>query len=104
MRSLTSQYMQLFEQIWRDEGKFEDVTSAVYNHIASICNENAPEKLYFLVLYNIFNEFLEDITEDVLPNDRTGYQETLIWQKLFNFQKDAATGIINKLETYMDAF
>ena len=52
------------------------------------------------MLYNIFNEFLEDINEDVLPNDRTGYQDTLIWNKLFNYQKDAATGIINKLETY----
>lgn len=36
----------------------------------------------------------------MLPNDRTGYQNTLIWQKLFNFQRDAATGLINKLETY----
>ena len=36
----------------------------------------------------------------MLPNDRTGYQDTLIWNKLFNYQKDAATGIINKLETY----
>ena len=52
------------------------------------------------MLYNIFNEFLEDISEDVLPNDLTGYQDSLIWQKLFNFQRDAATGIINKLETY----
>ena len=52
------------------------------------------------MLYNIFNEFLDDINEDVLPNDRTGYQDTLIWNKLFNYQKDAATGIINKLESY----
>ena len=52
------------------------------------------------MLYNIFNEFLEDINEDVLPNDRTGYQDTLVWNKLFNFQRDAAIGIINKLETY----
>jgi hypothetical protein len=35
-----------------------------------------------------------------LPNDRTGYQDTVVWNKLFNFQKDAAVGIINKLETY----
>lgn len=59
-----------------------------------------PKKSISFILYNIFNEFLDDITEDVLPNDRTGYQDTLIWNKLFNYQKDAATGIINKLETY----
>jgi SNF2 family DNA or RNA helicase len=52
------------------------------------------------MLYNIFKEFLEDVNEDVLPNDRTGYLDSLVWQKLFNFQRDAATGLINKLETY----
>ncbi len=93
-------YLSLFNQIWNDPTKLEDVTSQICDHIASVYQENSPESIYFLMLYNIFNEFLDDIDEDVLPNDRTGYQDTLIWNKLFNFQRDAATGIINKLETY----
>lgn len=96
----TTTYLQLFDQIWNDPEKLEDVTMAICDHIASIYQENSPEHIYFLMLYNIFSEFLDDIDEDVLPNDRTGYQETLVWQKLFNYQKDAAVGIINKLETY----
>jgi SNF2 family DNA or RNA helicase len=67
------------------------VTSTVYQ-------ENAPRHL--LILYNLFSEFLEEIDEDFLPNDRTGYQDSVVWKKLFNYQRDAATGIINKLETY----
>ncbi|MBB6188209.1 helicase-related protein [Rhodanobacter sp. MP7CTX1] len=98
--TLTAQYLSLFEQIWNDPEKLEDVTAQICDHIASVYQENSPESIYFLMLYNIFNEFLDDIDEDVLPNDRTGYQDTLIWNKLFNYQKDAATGIINKLETY----
>ena len=98
--AFTSTYISLFEQIWLDPEKIEDVTAQICDHIASVYQENSPEHVYFLMLYNIFNEFLEDINEDVLPNDRTGYQDTLIWNKLFNYQKDAATGIINKLETY----
>jgi hypothetical protein len=90
----------LFDQIWNDPEKLEDVTAQICDHIASVYQENSPESIYFLMLYNIFNEFLDAIDEDVLPNDRTGYQDTLIWKKLFNYQKDAATGIINKLETY----
>lgn len=96
----TSTYIQLFDQIWNDPTKLEDVTTAICDHIASAYQENAPEHIYFLMLYNIFKEFLSDIDEDVLPNDRTGYQDTLVWNKLFNFQRDAAIGIINKLETY----
>lgn len=96
----TNQYLQLFKQIWNDPVKLEDVTEAICEHIESVYQENSPERVYFQILFNVFNEFLEDIDEDVLPNDRTGYQESLIWQKLFNFQRDAAVGIINKLETY----
>jgi superfamily II DNA or RNA helicase len=93
-------YLNLFDQIWNDAEKLEDVTERLRDHIVSVYQENSPERIYFLMLYNIFNEFLDDISEDVLPNDKTGYQDSLIWKKLFNFQRDAATGIINKLETY----
>lgn len=96
----TAIYLKLFDQIWHDSGKVEDITAKVCEHISAVYNENSPESIYFLILYNIFNEFLEDITEDVMPNDRTGYQDSLIWRKLFNFQKDGAIGIINKLESY----
>ena len=96
----TGVFLSLFDQIWNDASKLEDVTTRICDHIASVYQENSPERIYFLMLYNIFNEFLEDLNEDVLPNDRTGYQDTLVWQKLFNFQRDAATGIINKLETF----
>lgn len=96
----TQQYLSLFEQMWNDETKLADVTEEVIRHIDSVYQENSPEKIYFVILYNIFNEFLEEINEDVLANDRTGYQETVIWNTLFNYQKDAATGIINKLEMY----
>ncbi|MBA4608189.1 DEAD/DEAH box helicase family protein [Aeromicrobium sp. Marseille-Q0843] len=97
---MTSQYVALFDQIWNNPTQLEDVTEAVVEHIASVYAENSPARIYFLILYNLFAEFLDDISDDVLPNDRTGYQETQVWQSLYNFQRDAATGIINKLETY----
>jgi SNF2 family DNA or RNA helicase len=96
----TAQYLQLFDQIWNDPEKLEDVTDQVVQHIESVYHENSPERIYFVMLYNIFQEFLDDMNEDVLANDRTGYQDTVIWQTLFNFQRDGATGIINKLEMH----
>ena len=53
-----------------------------------------------MALYNLFNEFLQDISEDVLPNEATGFKESVIWQKLYDFQQDAVLAIINKLEKY----
>ncbi|MEI7432503.1 MAG: SNF2-related protein, partial [Betaproteobacteria bacterium] len=97
---VTATYLNLFEQIWHDQERLEDVTALICDHIAAVYQENSPEHIYFLILFNIFNEFLETLSDDVLPNDLTGYKNTLVWQKLYAFQRDAATGIINKLETY----
>lgn len=93
-------YLQLFDQIWSDPEKAEDVTATVCEHIESVYRENSPERVYFMMLFNIFRDFLEAVDEDVLPNEMTGYRDSAVWNKLFNFQKDAATGIINKLETF----
>ncbi len=86
--------------MWQDREKLTDVTDQVVDHISTIYKENAPEFIYFLILYNIFNEFLDDISEDLLPNEATGFKETEIWRRFFNFQKDAVIGGINKLEKY----
>jgi SNF2 family DNA or RNA helicase len=93
-------YLKIFNEQWNNDKKFSDVTNTVLDYIETVYNENAPEYIYFITLYNIFNEFLEDISEDVLPNERNGFKESEIWSKLFNFQKDAALAIINKLEKY----
>jgi len=96
----SSEYIKLFENVWNDESKLQDVTSEVIQSISAVYQENPAELIYFMTLHNIFKEFLEDISEDVLPNEATGFKESLIWKKLYNFQKDAALAIINKLEQY----
>ena len=96
----STDFLKTFNSIWNDEEKLKDVTDDVIEMIGAVYQENAPELVYFMTLYNIFSEFLEDISEDVLPDEATGFKNSVIWNKLFNFQKDAALGIINKLEQY----
>jgi SNF2 family DNA or RNA helicase len=96
----SQEYIKLFDGIWDNKVKLQDVTDEVIDSITAAYNENSPEFMYFVALYNIFNEFLEDISEDVLPNEATGFKESKIWQLLYDFQKDAALAIINKLEKY----
>lgn len=96
----SKEFMNLFESVWQDKDKLTDVTSEVIDMISTVYQENSPELIYFMTLYNIFNEFLDDISEDVLPNEATGFKGSTIWNKLYDFQKDAVLGIVNKLETY----
>ena len=94
------EYLKIFNAQWNDTEKFADVTDKVLEYIETVYKENSPDYIYFITLYNIFNEFLEDISEDVLPNEATGFKNSAIWSKLYNFQKDASLAIINKLEKY----
>lgn len=93
-------YLKMFEEVWNDEEKLEDVTEEVMANISAAYQENSPDLIYFFILYNIFNEFLEDLSEDNLPNHLTGFKDSKIWDMLYNFQEDAALAIINKLEEY----
>lgn len=89
-----------FNEIWNDSKLLQVVTDEVIDSITAAYNENSPDFIYFVTLYNIFNEFLEDVSEDVLPNEATGFQDSKVWNMLFNFQRDAVLAIINKLEKY----
>lgn len=93
-------YINLFENLWNDKNKLQDVTDIVIDNMTSVYNENSPESIYFLILYHVFSEFLNDISTDELPNEATGFKQSKIWNMLYDFQRDAVLAIINKLERY----
>ena len=96
----SAQYIQLFESLWNDKKKLQDVTDVVIENITTAYNENSPEFIYYMTLYHVFSEFLDDISEDELPNEATGFKQSKIWNMLYDFQRDAVLAIINKLERY----
>lgn len=96
----SSAYLDWFNQIWDNQEDLKDVTQKVQEYFEGAYKENSPEFIYFITLYNIFNDFLDDLSLDNLPNDQIGFKDTVIWSRLYNFQKDAVIGAINKLEKY----
>lgn len=43
---------------------------------------------------------MEHVSEDDLPSDTNGFKESIVWNKLYTFQKDATLAIISKLEQF----
>lgn len=84
---MSDSYLRYFNEFWENREQFADVTNTVIENIENVYRENSPDFIYFVTLYNIFNEFLEDISEDVLPNEATGFKNSQIWNKLYNFQR-----------------
>ncbi|KLO24965.1 helicase [Marinitoga sp. 1155] len=99
-KEITKEYLKKFEEIWNDEKILKDITNDVLEYLSNLYKENSPEKIYHFILYNIFNEFLLEVSEDELANEKTGFKDSIIWNMLYDFQKDAVLGIINKLERH----
>ena len=81
----SAEFLRMFNSVWSNQEKLSDVTDDVIEMISSVYQENAPELVYFMAIYNIFSEFLSDISEDVLPREGTGFKNSTIWNKLFSF-------------------
>lgn len=98
--TITKEFLATFNRIWENKEYLQDVTAQVIDSITAAYRENPAQYIYFITLYNIFREFLNDISEDTLPNEAIKFKDSQIWKKLYAFQKDAVLSIIHKLETY----
>lgn len=88
------------ERLWNNEEAVEDVKEAVLKKLELLYKDNSPEFIYFVTIYNVFKDFLDEAGEEGMLQSKTGFQSTLVWNKLYNFQKDGVVGAINKIEKY----
>ncbi|AGY37550.1 helicase [Streptococcus ilei] len=93
-------YLDEFDSLWQNDEYFRDVTEEFLETLNLAHKEHSPEFLYYVMLYNLFSEFLEDINDDYTPNEHVGYKDTKLWNLLYDFQQDAVKSIISKLEKY----
>lgn len=97
-------FLDQFNAVWNNDEVLKDITDDILEYIGTLYKENSPEFIYYFILYHIFNEYLEDLNEDELANEKTGFKNSVIWNKLYDFQKDAVLGIINRLEKFNGAY
>jgi len=93
----SDQYLSIFNNVWSSSKK--DVKGAILKNISRASQFYNPEEIYKYTLHNIFqNKTIDEISEQRL--NKTGFKESEIWKMLFNFQKDAVLGAIDKIETF----
>ncbi|MEK5324558.1 helicase-related protein [Aeribacillus sp. FSL M8-0254] len=95
-----AQLIRKFDVIWQNEYALQDVKEQILRRLEVLYKENSPEFIYFVTLYNLFKDFLQDTKDYEALQTRTGFENTVIWNKLYDFQRDGVIGAINKIETY----
>lgn len=88
------------DMIWDNEKMVKDVKAAVLKKLEGLYEDHSPEFLYFVTLYNIFKTFLEENEQGEVIQSATGFKNTVVWNKLYNFQRDGVVGAINKINKF----
>ncbi len=96
----TKELLSFFDEIWQNTQLVEDVKEELLARILNLYKENTPEFMYFVTLYNLFRDYIDDLDEEKIVKARTGIKDTIVWNKLYRFQKDGVLGTIDKLEKY----
>ncbi|WP_191126358.1 helicase-related protein [Cerasibacillus terrae] len=97
---MTQQYIQWFDTYWEDQNQLEDVKEELLCQLEVLYQDHNPEFIYFVTLYHIFGDYLNELDEDTIVKSKTGFHETTIWNKLYKFQRDGVLGAIDKLEKH----
>jgi SNF2 family DNA or RNA helicase len=89
-----------FKQIWENSDRNKDVKEDLSQKLKSIYKARSPEQLYFKTLLHLFSGSLDLVDEDEVIKTRTGIKDTLVWNKLYKFQRDGVIAAISKIEQY----
>lgn len=98
--SSTRAMLEWFDAVWTDPAATVDAKELLLKQLDMLVSNQTPEFIYFLTLYNLFKDFLEDIDEENIIKSKTGFKDTIVWNKLYKFQRDGVLGAIDKLEKY----
>lgn len=99
MPTLLDDMLSQFDAIWDDTTRIKDVTEELITQIETLHRENSPEFIYYLTLYHIFKDYIEE-QDDYLEGHLDSLRKTKLWDMLYTFQRDGVIAAIGKLEKY----
>ncbi|KMP10603.1 helicase [Candidatus Nitromaritima sp. SCGC AAA799-C22] len=95
-----NQLISWFDTLWNDGQSVRPIKDELIKHLEFIASDKPGNLIYFLTLFNLFKDYLEDIDEESIIRSKTGFKDTLVWNKLYKFQKAGVLGAIDKIEKY----
>ena len=89
-----------FDQQWNALQHQPDGRQSLINDLKGMAAHRAPFEVYALILHHLLGSRDETLDEDRIVKAATGIRNTVIWKKLFKFQRDGVVGAIDKLARF----
>ncbi|SHO61195.1 SNF2 family N-terminal domain-containing protein [Pseudoxanthobacter soli DSM 19599] len=94
----TADFSEWFRSNWEDIEASPSAKAHFLNALEEIASQRAPSLVYFQILYQVFKDLGDELDEERIIKSATGIRNTVVWKKLFRFQRDGVVGAIDKLE------
>ena len=85
------------EQQWANLRTQQDTQEALSHVLRGMGEQRSPFAIYTLILHHLFSDRGDEMDEERIVKSATGIRNTVIWKKLFKFQRDGVVGAIDKL-------
>lgn len=92
-------FKRLFNIIWNNNDYTEDFKEQLLESLSYVYKDYSPEFIYYFTLKEIFGSQLDSGVER-FEKDKTGFKKSVIWNSLYDFQKDAVASAIQKINKY----
>ena len=94
------QLAQWFDQQWARFHNKPDVRDWFIKQLRMLSDFQAPFTVYALILNHVFGDRDDTFDEERIIKSATGIRNTVVWKKLFKFQRDGVVGAIDKLARF----
>lgn len=89
-----------FTALWKSLPDAAESKRALLNQLHGLVVDRPPALIYFLTLYHLFKDLSGDLDEERIVKSATGIRHTVVWQKLYKFQRDGVIGALDKLDRF----
>jgi len=95
-----AQLGQWFDQQWAALRDQPESQTALVSALQAMGEHRDPFTVYTLILNHLFGDKGDEMDEDHIVKVATGIRNTVVWKKLFKFQRDGVVGAIDKLARF----
>ncbi|CAB5665234.1 ATP-dependent helicase HepA [Comamonas aquatica] len=103
-----AQLAQWFDQQWSglqgaaatDSKDYSNESESVLEALQALGEHRDPFTIYTLMLHRLFQDNGDEMDEERIVKSATGIRNTVVWKKLFKFQRDGVVGAIDKLNRF----
>lgn len=89
-----------FDGLWSSLSAKDDAKAVFLTRLQALSDHRQPSLIYYLTLFHLFKDLGDELDEEKIIKSATGIRNSVVWQKLYKFQRDGVVGAIDKLERH----